>query len=84
MLSRSMSKGFTTVELMVTIILVGILSTMFIVAFKSSIFNLLNLQTDATASLTLNSQVNRISTVLRGATDITSADNNELVLYSYF
>ncbi|MFZ1483785.1 MAG: hypothetical protein WAS36_02135 [Candidatus Saccharimonadales bacterium] len=79
-----MSKGFTTVELMVTIILVGILSTMFIVAFKSSIFNLLNLQTDATASLTLNSQVNRISTVLRGATDITSADNNELVLYSYF
>ncbi len=77
-------KGFTTVELMITIILIGMLSTMFIVAFKSSIFNLLNLQTDATASLTLNSQVNRISTVLRGVTDISSADSNDLVLYSYF
>lgn len=81
---RLLTRGFTTVELMVTIILIGVLSTTFIVAFKSSIFNLLNLQTDATASLTLNSQVNRISTVLRGVTDITTANTNELILYSYF
>ena len=76
--------GFTLVELLVSIVLIAIIGTTFIVFFKSSIFNYLNLQKDATSFTQLDSQAARVSNVLRGVTDIVSADANDLVVYAYF
>ena len=77
-------EGFTLVELLVSIVLIAIIGTTFLVFFKSSIFNYLNLQKDATSFTQLDSQANRVSNVLRSATDIVSADANDLVVYAYF
>ena len=76
--------GFTLVELLVSIVLIAIIGTTFLVFFKSSIFNYLNLQKDATSFTQLDTQANRVSNVLRSATGIVSADANDLVVYAYF
>ena len=76
--------GFTLIELMVSIVLMAIIGTTFLVFFKSSFFNYLNLQTDASALTQLNTQSARIATVLRGTTGITSVAANDFVGYSYF
>lgn len=57
---------------------------MFLVFFKSSLFNYLNLQKDATSFATLNQQSFRVSSVLRSTTQISSAGANDLVVYAYF
>lgn len=76
--------GFTLVELLVSITLIAIISTTFLIFFKSSLFNYLNLQTDATSFTQLDTQAARVSNVLRSSTDIVSADANDLVAYAYF
>lgn len=76
--------GFTLVELMVSITLIAIISTTFLVFFKSSLFNYLNLQTDATSFTQLDTQAARVSNVLRSSTNIVSADANDIVVYAYF
>lgn len=82
--TRPNQKGFTLVELMVVIILVSIIGTTFLVFFKSTFFNYLNLQTDATNVTQINTQAMRIATVLRGTTDLSSVAANDLSAYSYF
>ncbi len=77
-------EGFTLVELLVSIVLIAIIGTTFLVFFKSSIFNYLDLQKDATSFTQLDSQATRVSNVLRSATGIVSADANDLVVYAYF
>ena len=77
-------KGFTLVELLITIIMVGVVSTIFLVAFKSTLFNYLNMQHDASTTTQISTEAYRLATVIRSATDVTSADNNDLVIYAYF
>jgi len=72
------------IELLITIVLIGIVSLIFLVFFKSSLFTYLDLQKDASSMTSLNHQAYRISSVLRGSTQITSAAANELELYAYF
>jgi len=81
---RADSAGFTLVELLVGIMLMAIIGTTFLVFFKSSIFNYLNLQSDATNLTQINSQAMRVATVMRGATSINSAAANDISVYSYF
>ncbi len=77
-------RGFTLVELLITIIMVGVVSTIFLTAFKSTIFNYLNMQQDASATTQINTEAYRLATAVRSATDINSATSNDLVLYAYF
>lgn len=76
--------GFTLVELLVVIVLIAIIGTTFIVFFKSSLFNYLDLQKDATSFTQLDTQATRVSNVLRGTTDIVAADASGMTLYAYF
>lgn len=78
------SRGFTLTELLVVIVLIGIVGTTFLVFFKSSLFNYLDLQKDATSFTQLGTQATRISNILRSSTDIVSVDSNDLVVYAYF
>lgn len=64
--------------------MVGVVGTIFLVAFKSTLFNYLNMQHDASSTTQISTQAYRIATVIRSATDITSAANNDLVVYAYF
>jgi hypothetical protein len=61
-----------------------IIGTAFYTFFKSSIFLYLNLQADASNFTTLASQSQRVATVVRGLTGITSASANDLQIYAYF
>ncbi len=81
---KNNQKGFTLVELLVTFVMIVIVGLTFGVLFKSSFFNFLNMQTDTSATVQLNTQANRLGMVLRGTTLITSATSNDLVLYAYF
>jgi len=54
------------------------------VFFKSSFFNYLNLQSDATSVSQINTQAMRVATVVRGTTGISTVAANDIVLYSYF
>ena len=84
MSSHNRQSGFTLVELMITLIMVGVMTVTFYTFFHSSLFGYLNLQKDASSFAQLNSQSARIANVLRGTTDIVSADQNDLVVYAYF
>lgn len=76
--------GFTLVELMVSIALVAVVSMIFTTLFISTFKNYLSIQKDGTAMTQLAAQANRVATVVRGVTDIVSADANDLVIYAYF
>lgn len=76
--------GFTLVELMISMTLVAIIGTTFLVFFKSSFINYLNLQGDASSLTQLDTQVMRVATVVRSLTDITSAGDDDLQIYAYF
>ncbi len=77
-------KGFTILELVIVITLIGMLSTIFLVVFKSTIFNYLGLQKQATSFGQMSAQADRIANVLRGATSIEAAGDNDLTVYAYF
>ncbi len=78
------SKGFTLVELMISMTLLAIIGTIFLVFFKSSLFNYLTLQADASNFTELSSQEMRVSSVIRGLSTINSASANDLSVYAYF
>lgn len=83
MLARN-KKGFTLVELVIVMTLVLVISTTFYTFFKSSLLGYVNLQKDATNLTGLAHESQRIATVVRGLTDITTAGDSELVMYAYF
>jgi len=76
--------GFTVLEMVVVITLIGLLSTTFVVVFKSTIINYLGLQKQATSFGQLSTQANRIANVVRGATSVEVASDDELKVYAYF
>ncbi|MEJ0072562.1 MAG: prepilin-type N-terminal cleavage/methylation domain-containing protein [Candidatus Saccharibacteria bacterium] len=76
--------GFSVIELMIALALAVLISIMFFTLFKTSFLQYLNIQQDASTATTLAGQESRVSTVLRGATSVVSASDNDLVIYSYF
>lgn len=80
---RKSSQGFTLVELTVVITLIGILSTVFIVIYRTSLVNYLGLQKQASSFGQLSSQADRIANILRGTYSVELADDNELTVYAY-
>lgn len=83
MLSRN-EKGYTLLELLITITIIGILSTALTSFAVSSLRKYLGLQKDATAFSEISQQSQRITNVLRGSTDITSASDYSVTVYAYF
>ncbi|QQS17841.1 prepilin-type N-terminal cleavage/methylation domain-containing protein [Candidatus Saccharibacteria bacterium] len=76
--------GFTILELLIVMMMIGILSTIFFVVFKSTLVSYLDLQRQASSFGQLSNQAERIANVLRGTTSISSASDNDLTVYSYF
>lgn len=82
--TRTMNQGFTLVELLVTMVLIAVVSSVFMVIFRATLFNSLSMQTDASQAVDLSAQSQRISMVLRGVTSVTNATATDLVVTSYF
>jgi hypothetical protein len=69
---------------MIVFVVVGVISTAAYTFFNTSVSQYLSLQKDSLTFGDLATQSQRISNVVRGATDITLAENNELIVYAYF
>jgi prepilin-type N-terminal cleavage/methylation domain-containing protein len=82
-LSR-IENGFTLPELLIVISLVSIAFISFGTFFLGYLTTYTHYQTDASNYTELDSQSERISQVIRAATDIVSASSNDLVMYAYF
>lgn len=82
--SKITHTGFTLVEVLTVIVIVGIVSTAFFTFFNDSVSQYLSLQRDGMEFSDLAAQSQRISQVIRGLTDITSASSSDLVIYAYF
>jgi len=83
-LRRIAHAGYTLVELMVVIVIIGILSTTFFVFYNNSLTQYLALQKDGSDFSDLATQSQRIVQVLRGLTDIVSESNDDITCYAYF
>jgi prepilin-type N-terminal cleavage/methylation domain-containing protein len=81
---RSRELGFTIVELMVVIMLIGILSGMIYGSFNGVLGGLITLQKENLNLNQMSNMTQRIGSVVRGATDIVSATKDDVVLYAYF
>jgi prepilin-type N-terminal cleavage/methylation domain-containing protein len=83
-LMRKQQAGFTLIELLIGMVVLGVLTTSFVTFFNTSISQYLSLHRDSMAFGDLSTQSQRIANVLRGLTDITQAENNEITVYAYF
>lgn len=83
-LNQTDQQGYTLVELLVVMVLLGILSTVFFTFSNTSINQYFKLQQDGMEFSDIAYQSQRVAQVIRGATDITAASNNELTMYAYF
>jgi prepilin-type N-terminal cleavage/methylation domain-containing protein len=81
---NKLQRGFTIVELVVVLFLVGIITTFAFTFFNTSTNQYLALQQDADSFNGLAGHYQRLANVLRGLTDITSASANDMTLYAYF
>ncbi len=78
------SRGFTLIELMVVMVLVGVISTAAYTFFNTSLTQFFGLQKEGMVFGDLASQSQRIAKVLRGSTDVLIANNSEIQVYAYF
>jgi prepilin-type N-terminal cleavage/methylation domain-containing protein len=81
---KAMSFGYTIVELLLVISLIGIVSTIIYTFFVTSFNQYFALQQDGMLFGDLAAQSQRIAMVTRGLTDITAASSSEITMYSYF
>lgn len=81
---RNNQTGFTLVELLVVMIVVGILFTSFSSFFTNYLTLYSKYQEDSSNFTELASQSQRVAEVLRGVTDFVSVGNNDLTAYTYF
>lgn len=87
MLYRNQPKnqsGFSIVELIVVMVLVGIGTVILFTFVVGGLRQYLGLQKDASGFSDLSIQSQRITNVLRGATDVTEATNDSITVYAYF
>ncbi len=77
-------KGFTLVELLVVIVVLGVLSTAAVTFFSTAFVQYLSLQEDSSSIGDLAVQSQRVASVVRGSTDIIAASDNDLSVYAYF
>jgi prepilin-type N-terminal cleavage/methylation domain-containing protein len=77
-------RGFTLVELVVTMTITLIVGVTFYTFFKTNFFQYLNLQKDASSLTNIATQAQRVANVIRGTTSVVSADSQDLVVYAYF
>ncbi len=76
--------GFTLVELMIVIVVIGVLFATFAEFFDNNLILFLNQQQNSMNLTELQAESQRIADVLRGATDIVSDEPNQLSVYAYF
>lgn len=76
--------GFTIPELIVTISLIGVVLAMIIPVFTQAFRNYFSLEYESGQFTSIASQSQRIANVIRGLSDINSADANTLDIYAYF
>lgn len=79
-----LNRGFTLVEVLVTMLLVGIISTTAFTFFNTSFNQYLALQQDGMVFGDLAQSSQRIAQVLRGLTNITAASADGMTIYAYF
>lgn len=78
------SSGFSLLELMITMGLMGILAIFTYAAFNTSIIEYFGLQKQSINFTDMAVQSQRISNVIRSSTDIVIATQDELTVYAYF
>jgi len=83
-LKRNAQRGFTIVELVIVTAITSIIMVLLYSVFVGSFNNYLALQTDAVKFNDLSSQTQRITRILRGATDVLEATPNSITVYAYF
>ena len=76
--------GFTVIELLMAIVLTGIVTTGVFTFFNTQANQYFKLNTDSQNYSDLAVQSQRIAKVLRGLTDITVANDNDITVYAYF
>ena len=81
---RAKQAGFTLVELLVVIVVIGFMVVALFTFFKSTLFGYLDMQKTASNFTDLAQQSQRIGTVVRGSTGIVNAQDNSLEMYAYF
>ena len=78
------SEGFTLVELLVVIMVIGVLFTAFADFFNNNMILFFDQQQNSMNLTELQNESQRIGDVLRGTYDIISASPNQLSVYAYF
>ncbi len=82
--NRIVQTGYTLIELLIVTSIFGVIVLLlgnFAISGLNS-YNYLTAQTNT--STDLNNQIGRVSTVIRGTTQIVSAGANDLTIYGYF
>ncbi len=82
--ARYNEQGFTIIELTVTMVVVAIASIILLTFTNTTTRQYLGLQKDASAFSDLAMQSQRITSVLRGSTDISEATADSVTVYAYF
>lgn len=83
-MSNKTERGFTVLELLVTMTITAILSTIVLQVFVGTFSAYMKLQKESSALSQLSFQSNRVTNVLRSTISIESANDNDITLYAYF
>jgi len=82
--NRTAQSGFTLVELLTVMALIGLISGMMFLFFNNTFTQYFALQKDGSNFTDLATQSQRIGNVLRGATDFISEASDDVEVYAYF
>jgi prepilin-type N-terminal cleavage/methylation domain-containing protein len=80
----SRNSGFTLVEILVVMLMIGIISTVFFTSFNTATTQYLYLQKSGIQFSELSASSHRLANVLRGTTDFIATADNEVTVYAYF
>lgn len=78
------AKGFSLAELVIAMAIIGILTIASFTFFVPTLNQYFSLERDGLTFSQLAIQSQRIAKVLRGLTDITAANSNDISVYAYF